>query len=379
MRGIVVGLAALLLALPSPAQNLADKPTVELNGGMTAQLLSLSRDPNGGRPVITASVKITNTGKDHVFLMFSGIPSAIDDAGAEFFNGTISGVGWCRYQTTQCIGTTYPDGAFPLQQYTEIDPETSVTALFRFQIPEGEASSKRISLSAAMAYRLVGDLTSDADLSTRKRLEQVRMGNLGFDPVTITESAEGNQRAAVGNALGSPAPFQSQAQRPAMPDYSAPAPSSRAAQSMPSDGAGSGVAGSVGHGITTVVNDDNLSKIKLIWFWYAFLVGFPLLLLLVAVKEFRTTREANAFAPFLLVIGLAGGAWFWFDYFAGHGALFAWPIAVGIALLVLFYWRKAAVERHKREYAESLKYVDKTPVYGDSREASPDDERWAGL
>lgn len=335
----MVGLAALLLALASPAQNLSDKPTVELNGGMTAQLLSLSRDPNGGRPVITASVKITNTGKDHVFLMFSGGPSAIDDAGAEFFNGTVSGVGWCRNQTTQCIGTNYPDGAFPLQQYTEIDPETSVTALFRFQVPKGGASSKRVSLSAAMAYRLVDDLTSDADLSTRKKLEQVHIGNLGFDPVTITESGGGNQRAAVGNTFGS-----ASVQRPATPNYyGAPAPPLAAR----SDDAGSGVRGSV-----PIINDHNLSKIKLIWFWYAFLVGFPLLLLLVAIKEYRTTREANAFAPFLLVIVLGGGAWLWFDYFVGHGALFAWPLVVVIVMLVVFAWRGLAVDRHKQERLE---------------------------
>jgi hypothetical protein len=372
----VVGLAALLLALASPAQNLPDKPTVELNGGMTAQLLSLSRDPNGRD--ITAAVKVTNTGTNHVSLMISGTPSAVDDAGVSFLAGTVSGVGWCRNRTAQCIGTTYVETAFPLQQYTEIDPGTSVTAFFRLPVPSGGASSKRLSLSAEMAYRIVNDPTTDADLSTRKKLEQVHMGNLGFDPVTITESAGGNQRAAGGNPLSSPALVE----RPAMPDtgaYGAPAPSSPAARSMPSDGADSGVAGSVGHGITSVVNDDNLSKIRLIWFWYAFLVGLPLLLLLVAIKEYRTTREANAFAPFLLVTMLGCGAWLWFDYFAGHGALFAWPLVVVMVLLVLFYWRKTAVERHKREYAESLKYVDKTPIYGDAREASPDDERWAGL
>jgi hypothetical protein len=57
-----------------------ETPTVELNAGMQAQLLSLGRQGYG----LTAAVKITNKGQDHVFLLLFGAPSAVDDAGVRF-------------------------------------------------------------------------------------------------------------------------------------------------------------------------------------------------------------------------------------------------------------------------------------------------------
>jgi hypothetical protein len=70
--------SCLLLASAAAAQ---ETPTVELNGGMQAQLLALGHQRDA---VLTAAVKITNKGQDHVFLLLYGIPSAIEDSGGRF-------------------------------------------------------------------------------------------------------------------------------------------------------------------------------------------------------------------------------------------------------------------------------------------------------
>jgi hypothetical protein len=54
--------SCLLLVTFAAAQEI---PTVELNGGLQGQLLSFGRQ---GR-FLTAAVKITNKGQDHVFLL----------------------------------------------------------------------------------------------------------------------------------------------------------------------------------------------------------------------------------------------------------------------------------------------------------------------
>ena len=170
----VIGLA-LLLVLPSAAQSSGDRPTVELSGGMKAQLLSFARNPGGGASGLTATVKITNTGKDYVFLAFTGAPSGVDDQGATI-QGRVSGVGWCRNASPQCIGVPSSYYAFPLQQYTEIDPGASVTALFTMPLTTTAIANKRVSLSAEMAFRSVSDLAKDADLSDHQNFNKSAWG-----------------------------------------------------------------------------------------------------------------------------------------------------------------------------------------------------------
>jgi hypothetical protein len=182
--------AAFLLVVAAAAQKSDDNPTVELNGGMTAQLLTLGRDSSGVRPVVTAAVKITNTGKNYVLLMIYGAPSAIDDGGVKFdgdISGGVSGIAWCQTRPAErCIGIPEATSAFALQNYTEIDPERSVTIHFKMQTPSLTSKGKRVSVSAEIAYRLVSDLTKD-DVSDAQKLKQVRKGNLSFEPVSVTD------------------------------------------------------------------------------------------------------------------------------------------------------------------------------------------------
>jgi len=82
--------SCVLLVATAAAQ---EAPTVELNGGMQAQLLSLGRKGYG----VTAAFKIANKGQDHVFLLPFGAPSAIDDAGVRFdVMQAVNGVAFCR-------------------------------------------------------------------------------------------------------------------------------------------------------------------------------------------------------------------------------------------------------------------------------------------
>lgn len=162
--------------------------TVELNGGLQAQIISMGRD----RGSLTVAVKITNTGKDHAFMLLFGEPSAFDDAGGRFsIVRGVTGVAYCPGPQTNppstrlCVGLPRVDGnLFPLQGYTEIDPGKSVIAHFSFN--GGGDKGEHISLSAEMAYRFVkeADLAQDADVPDQRKLKTLRFGTLSFEPVS---------------------------------------------------------------------------------------------------------------------------------------------------------------------------------------------------
>ena len=179
-----------LLAFAAAAQE-QDKRLVELNGGLTAQLLSLGRDTSG-RPTITAAVKIANTGKDYVFLMVYGSISAIDEGGVKFEppGDAVSGIAWCETSPAErCIGIPSGSNAFPIQQYTEIDPGKAVTAHLRLVAPTGSKSVGRVSIVTQIGYRVVKevDIQNDDVLSDTQRIKQVRTGSISFEPIPATE------------------------------------------------------------------------------------------------------------------------------------------------------------------------------------------------
>jgi len=353
---LVVVCVGLLLVLPAAAQN--DRPTVQLNGGMTAQLVSVIHDRAG----ISATVKITNTGSQHVFLIFTGTPSALDDTGGAFI-GSVGGVGWCRNESQRCIGFPSTYYAFPPQQYTEIDPGTSVTALFKLQ---GRTNGSRsLSFSAEMAFRSVNDLAKDADLSDRQKLQQVTMGSLGFGPVAITDAPvnpspvfpPARQEPATIPASSypsnqrypAPAPFPPPVRQrvPTVP-YSPPARNPLAPRP-------SAAADTVGQGITSVVNDRNAGKIitgqRVVWAFLLLIFG---ILLWTDGNAFRKTGELTCFGRSAAWVVLVGGVWSWVGYFGDHGAFFAWPLVVGflfLLLLALAWWGE---DRRKKKRAEEL-------------------------
>ena len=193
MTGKILASCLLLVATASAQE---PKPTVELNGGLEAQLLTLGRG-KGSRPVLTAAVKITNKGQDNVFLLLFGPVSAVDDAGGRFDSvEDITGVAYCPGpqtnppSTRRCVGIPQVDDQylFSLQGYTQIEPGKSIRVNFALTAMNG-SKGDRVSLSVEMAYRLVkaADLAKDADVPDKQKLKSVRFSTLSFEPVAVNE------------------------------------------------------------------------------------------------------------------------------------------------------------------------------------------------
>lgn len=181
--------AGVLLALAAAGQKADENRTVQLNGGLQAQILSLGRDSSTPRPVLTAAIKISNTGQNHAFVMLYGEPSAIDDAGGKFepAPGAVSGIAYCGVVPAGlCVGMPRPDDhLYPLEGYTEIDPGKSIT--MHLTLFSQASKGDRVSISASMAYRLVSDPVKDADLSDKEKLKLLKRGTLSFEPLKVTE------------------------------------------------------------------------------------------------------------------------------------------------------------------------------------------------
>jgi len=190
-RFAAVLLAVLVLSVAAVAQKPQENPTVQLNGGLEAQILSLGRSNKGYRIDLNAAIKITNTGKDTAFIMFYGAPSAFDSAGTKFENfDSLTGVAYCGTNPPGlCVGLPRYNEAylFPLRGYTQIDPGRSVTLHLTLWEHGLQSKGDQASVSAQMAYRIVSDLTKDADLTDEQQFKQVRIGNLSFEPTTISE------------------------------------------------------------------------------------------------------------------------------------------------------------------------------------------------
>ena len=93
-------------------------------------------------------------------------------------------------------------------------------------------------------------------------------------------------------------------------------------------------------------------------------------------------NRSDGLSSFTVPVGLlilAFGVIEWFGYYADHGSVVVWPLAVIAVLVVIGFLRALFLDLARREYAEDLQRVDKTPVFGDAAEATPDDEREAGL
>ncbi len=187
----------LLIVVAAGAQKVEAIPTVELNGGMQAQILSLGRDTKSmGRPMLTATVKIANNGKDYVSLLLFGSLSAVDNAGGRFdVVRSVAGVAYCPGPQTNppstrlCVGIPRVEDQylFPLRGYSEIDPGKAITIHFALSSSSPVSKGDKISLSVEMAYRLVSDLTTDADVPDKQKLKLLRFSTLSFEPVAVTE------------------------------------------------------------------------------------------------------------------------------------------------------------------------------------------------
>jgi len=180
--------AVVVLAAAAVAQKPPENPTVDLNGGLQAQIISVGVNPK--LPSLTMSIKISNKGKSTAFLLLYGEPSMIDDAGGKFDIRTVTGVAYCPGLTgvPLCVGIPRADSnnTFSPRGYTQIDPDRSITATF-WAIGESNITGTNLIFSENIGYRLVNDPAKDADLSDAEKLKQVQLGTLSFPPVAINQ------------------------------------------------------------------------------------------------------------------------------------------------------------------------------------------------
>ena len=193
-RFVLASWAVVALAVAAVAQKPAENPTVDLNGGLQAQIITVGMNTrNALHPSLTMSVKITNGGKSTAFLLLYGVPSLIDDAGGQFEIKSVTGVAFCPGpqsnppSTQLCIGIPrVVDGVvFSPRGYTRIDPGRSITANF-FAIGTSNTGGNLI-FSEDIAYRLVDDPAKDADLPDAQKLKQLQLGTLSFAPTAINQ------------------------------------------------------------------------------------------------------------------------------------------------------------------------------------------------
>jgi hypothetical protein len=159
----------------------------DMNGGLRAQVFSLGVNTEGPRPVLSATVKITNTGQDHVFLFFMGAPSAVDDNGVKFDRFlSLDGAAYCDVQPARlCAGIPTDQRAYPLNGYTEIDPGKSITVIISLTTFTHISKGDHFSLAGEIGYRLVGDTSKDVELSDKQKLKQVHIGNFSFERLSV--------------------------------------------------------------------------------------------------------------------------------------------------------------------------------------------------
>src|ERR1039457_4176583 len=168
--------SCLLVAVSAAGQdaNLQKRTrSAELNGGLHAEVISLGRNNEGPRPVLTASIKITNTGTNYVYLLFIGTPAAVDENGVKFdqFRSGVSGAAYCNMSPAQtCAGIPDESRYYPLRGHTEIDPGKSITVLMSLSTFTHESKGDYISLAGEYAYRIVNDRNSDVELSAKDKL-----------------------------------------------------------------------------------------------------------------------------------------------------------------------------------------------------------------
>ena len=191
-------LASCLLLAALATNGAAQLATTKV-GGMQGDLLSLGLK-NG---ILSASVKLTNANKDAVaYVLAMGSPSAVDDTGITYIGaGTaaaqaVGGVAYCvgpkvnPPEPRHCVGSPKIDEyLFPLEQYTEIEPDNSIVLQISMATPGAAGKGQKVSLSIPLAFRLVktADLPKDADISEAQKLKSLRFGSLGFPLTTANE------------------------------------------------------------------------------------------------------------------------------------------------------------------------------------------------
>lgn len=118
--------------------------------------------------------------------------------------------------------------------------------------------------------------------------------------------------------------------------------------------------------------------------WFAVFVllslgGFLVGLIGRGMLDWKRRGGIGSFTPPVILLVMIFGVIEWTQYYGDHGYFFTWPAAVLVVVLVMWILQNWILDLQRRDYAEKVQQVDKTPVFGDADEATPDDERRAGL
>jgi hypothetical protein len=164
---------------------------VKLNGALVGEVSAVGRNASGNN--VTASMKLTNTGNSVIYLMLAGDdPVAFDSAGTKINFRQVGGLTKCNLSSSahlgDCMGITQGNqpNAVPLQTYTEVDPGASITVQFHFDTST-PSRAPLISMAANLVYRVVANPQADDALTDSQKRQQLRVMNLSFQDVPVTE------------------------------------------------------------------------------------------------------------------------------------------------------------------------------------------------
>ena len=186
--------SCLLLAASAAAQ---EKPKVAVNGGLQAEIVSMARQ---GQWTVTAQVRLTNTSQNTAFILIMGIPTAVDEAGMHYdrLQG-VSGVAFCegphevppRARTCLGLPKVEPQFLFPMQGFTEIDPDKSALVNISIVACCNGPSGGKAKLALELAYRIVKpeDVDKDPDIPEAERRKRVRISSVDFPPQEVVTSS----------------------------------------------------------------------------------------------------------------------------------------------------------------------------------------------
>ena len=165
-----------------------EAPTLKLNGGLEAQLISIGRNKEHNTVTIAAMIK--NNGINTAYLMLAGAPPmATDNTGTKYSSRSFGGVTACpsldNGYTELCIGVTKTQENItpPLQSFTQIDPKTEL--MVNFELVGNSGNGPLMTFAATFMSRFVSDPVKDSTLSEKEKRQQIHLMNLSFTPAPV--------------------------------------------------------------------------------------------------------------------------------------------------------------------------------------------------
>jgi hypothetical protein len=187
---LIIALGAVATGVDGPGVR-AQGQIIKLNGGLEAEITALGRHQQFLTVSMTISNPRTNPTRNIAYLLLAGDhpPMANDNTGVTFNALTsVSGIATCPSSSiSACIGVpSATSGTPPLQNWTELDPGTSITVNFQL-FTSYRSRGPLVSFSASVAYRTVADHVQDDALTEAQKREQIRTMTISFPPSPVVD------------------------------------------------------------------------------------------------------------------------------------------------------------------------------------------------